>query len=394
MSDLSKRIASLSEEKRRRLTDLLRRHTNAAPTPPIGRVERGDASFFPLSFAQLRLWFLDQLEPGSAAYNVPVHMRLRGPLDPSILGRSLDEVVRRHESLRTSFECVGGEPWQLVHEDAPVALRLEDLSALPGVEREAEVSRLAAEEVWKPFDLTAAPLVRARLLRLGPEEHVFLLTMHHIITDGWSVGVLLRELDALCDAFSRGFATPLPELPVQYADYAVWQREWLQGEELDRLFAHWREALAGAPPALDLPTDRTRSAFAQGTAGSRSILLTPETSDSLRHLSRSEGATLFTTLVAALDVLLYRCTGQEDLVVGTRAVGRNLVETEGIIGFFDNMFSLRSRVSGEMTFADLLRRVRENMLGAYAHQDLPFERLVAELQPERDLGRHPVFQSR
>ena len=354
---------------------------------------RARKDYVPLSFAQQRLWFLDQLEAGSAAYNVPTAVRLRGSLNVKALERSLKEVVRRHEVLRTTFTVVEGQPVQVIGEGEEFGLSVLELAAgLSAEEREAEVQRLAQVEAAQPFDLRIGPLLRATLVRLSAEEHVALLTMHHIVSDGWSTGVLIRELAALYEAFTQGQSSPLPELPIQYADYAVWQREWLSGEVLERQLGYWREQLAGAPAQLELPTDHARPAVQSFAGGFEDFKVSRELSEQLRRLSRSEGTTLFMTLLAAFKLLLYRYTGQDDIVVGTGIANRNRHETEGLIGFFVNMLVLRTKLSGAESFRELLGQVREVALAAYAHQDVPFERLVEELQPERDLSRTPLFQ--
>jgi len=357
---------------------------------PLQRVSR-DGNL-PLSFAQQRLWFFDQLEPGSSAYNISTGFRLTGPLDVAALERSLNEIVRRHEALRTSFAVVDGQPVQVIAPAERFKLALVDLQKLPEAERETEARRLASEEAQGPFDLARGPLVRAGLLRLGEREHVLLLTMHHILSDGWSMGVLFRELSVLYEAFSNGDPSPLPELPVQYADFAVWQRQWLQGEVLEEQLSYWRERLGGAPPVLHLPTDRPRPAVQTYRGARKTLRLPNKLTDALKVLSRREEVTLFMTLLSAFKTLLCRYTGQEDIVVGSPIAGRTRPETEGLIGFFVNTLVLRSDLSGNPTFRQLLGRVREVALGAYTHQDLPFEKLVEELQPERNLSHTPLFQ--
>ncbi|MEK6283639.1 MAG: amino acid adenylation domain-containing protein [Acidobacteriota bacterium] len=346
----------------------------------------------PLSFSQQRLWFLDQLTPGSVAYNMPIAIRLSGSLHLLALQQTFSEILRRHEVLRTSFAVIDGEPVQLVSEPRCFDLPVVDLSHLERLGSEQEVQRLAGEEAHRPFDLTYAPLFRATLLRLAAAEHVLLLTMHHIISDGWSMGVLIKEVTTLYEAFSAGQPSPLAELPVQYADYAVWQREQLQGETLEGQLQYWREQLEGAPVLLELPTDKPRPPV-QSYRGAQHILeVAPRTTRALKMLSQEHGVTLFMTLLAALQVLLYRYTGQEDIVVGTPVAGRTRAETEGLIGFFLNTLALRVSLKGDPTFAALLSRVREACLGAYAHQDVPFERLLEELAPERTLSHTPIFQ--
>jgi len=366
------------------------RRSGAPVLPPVVPVARDRA--LPLSFAQERLWFLDRLEPGSAAYNVPVALRLGGALDAAALERALGEIVRRHEALRTAFREVDGVAAQVIAPFAGFALPVEDLSGLGAEEREAEARRRATEEAARPFDLSAGPLFRAALLRLGEEEHVLLLCMHHVASDGWSIGVLLRELAALYGAYRDGGDAPLPELAVQYADHAVWQREQLRGGALERQLAYWRERLAGAPALLELPTDRPRPAVQTYRGATVSAELPAGVAARLEALGRSEGATPYMVLLGAFQLLLSKYTGSEDVVVGSPVAGRTRPETEGLIGFFVNTLVLRTDLSGDPDFREVLRRVREVTLGAYEHQDVPFERLVEELQPERSLGHSPLFQ--
>ena len=345
----------------------------------------------PLSFAQERLWFLDQLAPGSPFYGIPTAVRLQGPFDVSLFNEIINEIVRRHDALRTTFAAVDGQPTQVVSPPGPMAISLVDLRALPETGREAEVQRLAAEEAQRPFDLAQGPLLRLTLLRLGAEEHVVLLTMHHIVSDGWSMGVFIRELTALYKAFSAGQPSPLPEPPIQYADFAVWQRQWLQGEVLEKQLGYWRKQLAGIP-VLQLPTDLPRPAV-QTFRGARENFALPQAlTEALKNLSQREGATLFMTLLAAFQTLLHRYTGQTDICVGSAIANRNRAEIEGLIGFFVNSLVMRADLSGNPSFQALLGRVREVALAAFAHQDLPFEKLVEELQPERNLSQNPLFQ--
>jgi amino acid adenylation domain-containing protein len=358
--------------------------------PAISRVSR--EGVIPLSFAQRRLWFLDQLMPGNSFYNIPAAVRLQGRLDMKAFERSLNEVVNRHESLRTRFVSEEGQASQVIAAAGSPALPLLDLRGLSEQEREAEARRLAREEAQRQFDLVEGPLLRATLLRLGDEDYVALLTMHHIVSDGWSMGVLVREVAALYEAYSQGRPSPLEELPVQYADYAAWQREWLSGEVLEAQLEYWKQRLAGAPPALELPTDHPRPSVQTYRGATESLRLPAALADSLRELSRREDVTLFMTLLAAFQTLLMRYTGQRDVVVGSPIANRNRAEIEGLIGFFVNTLALRTDLSGDPPFVELLGRVREVALGAYGRQDLPFERLVEELQPERDLSRHPLFQ--
>ncbi|HEX2079665.1 MAG TPA: amino acid adenylation domain-containing protein, partial [Longimicrobium sp.] len=346
----------------------------------------------PLSFAQERLWFIDRLEPGSAVYNIPVAWRLGGALDEAALERALGEIVRRHEALRTVFAEADGSPVQVVAPFGGFALPVEDLSALSEADREAALRRRAGEEARRAFDLSAGPLFRAALLRLGAEDHVLLLSMHHIVSDGWSMGVLFRELSALYAAYREGGESPLPELGVQYADYAVWQREQLAGEVLDRQLAYWRERLAGAPGLLELPTDHPRPPVQTYRGATVPVELSVELLERLQALGRREGATLYMVLLGAFQVLLSKYSGSEDIVVGSPIAGRTRGEVEELIGFFVNTLVLRTDLGGDPSFREVLGRAREATLGAYEHQELPFERLVAELQPERSLSHSPLFQ--
>ena len=358
--------------------------------PPILPVPRnGDLA---LSFAQQRLWFFDQLEPGLSAYNTPAAVRLKGPLNLAALDQSLNEIVQRHESLRTTFGKVEGRPTQVIAPALTIKLPIVDLRNLPASEREIEVQRLVTAEAQRPFDLSKGPLIRCTVLRLGDEEHVGLLTMHHIVSDGWSTGILVRELATLYVAFCAGGSSPLPALPIQYADFAHWQRQWLQGEVLETQIAYWKEQLAGAPALIDLPTDHPRPAVQTFRGAHQSLVLPRHLKDGFKALGRQEGVTLFMAMLAAFKVLLYRYTSQDNLIVGTPIANRNRVEFEGLIGFFVNALVLRTDLSGNPSFRELLRRVREVCLGAYSHQGLPFDRLVEELHLKRDLSRNPLFQ--
>ena len=345
----------------------------------------------PLSFAQERLWFLDQFEPNSSVYNLANGMRLKGTLRVGALEQSLNEIVRRHEALRTSFSMVEGQPIQVISSTFTRPLPVLDLSNLSEAEREAEAQRLADEENQRAFDLARGPLLRSKLLRLGDDDHILLVTMHHIVTDGWSMGVFFRELSVLYEAFSNGKPSPLPALPIQYADYAVWQRDWLKGEILETQLSYWKKRLANVP-TLQLPTDRPRPAVQSFLGASHPLVLSHDLTEKLRALSRKERVTLFMVLLAAFQVLLHRLTGQEDIVVGSPIAGRTRPDIEGLIGFFLNTLVLRTDLSGNPTFKELLARVREVALGAYDHQDVPFEKLLEELRPERDLSRTPLFQ--
>ena len=378
-------VAGLAES-----LELSRRAGQNLQLPPIQPVLRGRE--LPLSFAQQRLWFIDQLDPGNSVYNFPVAVRLKGSLNLAALEQSLNEIVRRHEALRTTFTIVDGQPSQAIAPKLSVSLLIVDLRELPDGERENEVQRLVVEEARRPFDLAQGPLLRASVLQLSDEEQVGLLTMHHIVSDGWSTGILIREMAALYPAFCSGNSSPLLELPIQYADFAYWQRKWLQGAVLQTQIDYWKRQLEGSPPLLDLPIDHPRPAVQTFRGGHQSLSLTKALGNALSALSRKEGATLFMTLLAAFKVLLRCYTSQDDLVVGTPIANRNRLETEGLIGFFVNTLVLRTDLSGNPTFRELVRRVREVCLGAYAYQDLPFEKLVEELRLERDLSRNPLFQ--
>jgi amino acid adenylation domain-containing protein len=346
----------------------------------------------PLSFAQQRLWFLDQYEPKNSVYNIPYGLRLVGPLKVAALEQSLREISRRHEALRTTFSITGGDPVQVISPALSLSMPFVDLTDRLENAREEEAQRLAHEEAGRPFDLRTGPLFRAKLIRLGELNHLLLLTLHHIVSDGWSMAVLYRELSILYRAFINCEPSPLAGLPIQYADYAVWQREYLEGEVLESQLSYWKNQLEGIPGVLHLPTDHPRPAIQSYRGERQSIELSKELTQALKALSRKEGATLFMTLLAAFQTLLHRYTGQDDIVVGSPIANRNRTEIEGLIGFFVNTLVLRSNFSVNPTFTQLLAQVREMALGAYAHQDLPFEKLVEALQPERSLSHSPLFQ--
>ncbi|HYR09522.1 MAG TPA: amino acid adenylation domain-containing protein, partial [Longimicrobium sp.] len=358
--------------------------------PPIVPVPRdGD---LPLSLAQERLWFVDRMDPGSATYHMPLFLRLEGELDPDALRRALDELVRRHESLRTSFPLVDGAPVQRVAPPAPAEVTFYDLGTLRDDERQDEAARLVREQARLPFWLETGPLFRADLVKLGEGDHLLLATLHHAIADGWSLDLLRHELAALYGAFSRGEASPLPEPRIQYGDFSGWQRAWLQGEVLERQVAFWRRTLQGAPPLLALPADRPRPAVQTHSGAVERAFLPREIADGVLALARQEGATLFMVLLAALDLVLSRQSGQEDVVVGTPIAGRTRAETDRVVGLFLNSLALRVSLAGDPAFRELLRRVRDTTLDAYAHQDAPFEAVLEEIHPERAQDRTPVFQ--
>lgn len=353
---------------------------------------RRNGEFFPLSYAQRRLFFLDQLEPDSAAYNIPDAARLKGPLDVAALEQGLGEIVRRHESLRTVFSVVDDEPKQVVRAYTPFALSVVDLSGLTEHSRGETARQLAEIEARRPFDLLRGPVMRATLLQSSPQEHVLLMTLHHIVADEWSLGIFGRELLDLYEMYSGGKPSQLETLPLQYIDFAQWQSELLTGETLDGLLSYWKNQLVSPLPIMKLPTDRPRPAVQSFRGLRQPFSLSYEVSDALELLSQREDCTLFMTLLAAFTVLLHRHTGQEDLIVGTNIANRNRTELEKLIGFFVNMLPLRTKCSDNPSFRQLLERVREVTLGAYAHQDLPFDKLVEDLRPERTLTHTPIFQ--
>ncbi|MCB1032626.1 MAG: non-ribosomal peptide synthetase, partial [Acidobacteria bacterium] len=351
-----------------------RREGSGRAVPPLVPVPRDGA--LPLSFAQERMWFLHRLEPTSTAYNIDGFYHLHGRLDVAVLSRVIGEILRRHEVLRTTFETVDGRPVPRISPDLDLALPVVDLRALPDSTRRREARRLAGEEAARPFDLALGPLVRLSLLRLGDDEHLVLLTLHHIVSDGWSMSLLGSEVAALYRAFVAGESSPLPELPIQYLDFAAWQRAWLAGEVLDEQMDYWREHLAGAPPLIELPTDRPRTTAPQDRGAQRPVHISAQATEALQALGRRSGATLFMTLLSAFQALLWRYGGQDDILVGSPIAGRNRIETEGLIGFFVNTLVLRGNLSGDPGFELLLANNREVVLEAHAHQDLPFEKLV------------------
>ncbi|WP_147443389.1 amino acid adenylation domain-containing protein [Corallococcus sp. AB011P] len=373
-----------------RVEGLRARSEGASAMPLVSSVSREGE--LPLSFSQQRLWFLDRLEPGSPLYNVPAAVRLSGALDVGVLERCFAEILRRHEVLRTTFPVSRQTPVQEIHAEGHLPLVVGELTALDESKRHAEVLRLAEEEARKPFDLSQGPLVRAVLLKLGETEHVLLLTMHHIVSDAWSTGILLRELGELYPAYLTGEQPSLPELAVQYADYAAWQRGWLNEERLASELGWWKARLDGAPALLELPADHPRPAV-QSHRGTHRVQRMPlELQEGVRRLARSEGVTPFMVLLAAFNALLSHLSGREDIVIGTDVAGRDHREVEGLIGFFINQLVLRTRVERAASFRELLGGVRETTLSAYAHQHVPFEKLVEAINPERSLGHAPLFQ--
>jgi amino acid adenylation domain-containing protein len=395
-SDLSgnKRSGS-TEASRERLLGLLAaatRRQQQRAVPAIAAVSRREGAL-PVSFAQERLWFLNQVGLVGAAYNMPMALRLKGRLDVPALERSFSDLIRRHESLRTRFIVQDGVPYQVIDPPASVAMQIEDLSHIPDTEeRERRLHERMTRDQLHRFDLEQGGLLRVVLVRLGEEENALLITMHHIASDGWSLGILNSDLSALYRAHALAEPANLPDLPVQYADYAVWQRQWLRGSVLDEQLRYWRERLQDAPPHLELPTDRPRPAVESFRGADLEFELPGALCNALREIAQQSGATLFMVLLAAWQVLLSRWSGLEDIVVGAPIAGRRRREIEGLIGFFVNTLALRTDLSGTPTFRQLLERVKEVTLGAYAHQDVPFEALVKELRPDRNLARQPIFQ--
>jgi len=362
----------------------------AGPRPAIPHRPRRPN--IPLSFAQEQLWFLDQLEPCSPVYNVCQPVRLNGSLDVPALERSLNEIIRRHESLRTNFAAVDGSPVQVIADRRTLRLAVVKLDAQPDAGNEEALHRLLDAESLKPFNLAHDLLLRVLLARIRPDEHVLMLTMHHIVSDAWSLGVFFHELASHYAAIAAGEPGSLPELPIQYADYAIWERERLEGRALEKQLAYWKNQLSGNLPVLQLPADHSRASRPLSRGAAEILQLSPMLTQKLKALALQEGATLFMTLLAAFQVLLYRYTGQEDVVVGSAVAGRRQMELEKLIGFFVNTLVLRGDLTGNPTFRELLGRGREMVLGALAHQDLSFMKLVQELRPDRSRSRNPFFQ--
>jgi len=383
--------ATLADRKDAILTFL--RRAGSVVTSATSKIEATQRDgFSPLSFAQERLWYLDQLEPSTATYNIPSAFRLAGVLQMDALRQSLNEVINRHEILRTSFVVVNNAPVQSIAPSLELELPLVDLSELAETKREQELSRILQREAERPFDLAKGPLVNAIVVRLQETEHVFFFMAHHTVFDGSSLGILLHELTAFYDASVAGKLMPVLESPIQYADYTVWQRKWLDGEELERQLTYWRKQLEDEVPNLQMPTCRSRPPKQSYRGSVELIQLSKNLVDALAELGRQDGATLYMVLLAAFNVLLYRYSNQDDVVVGSPINNRNRPEIESAIGFFVNTLVLRTSLSGDPSFRELLARVRETCLNAYSHQDLPFEKLVQALQPKRDLSRTPLFQ--
>src|SRR5262245_41495686 len=389
MDDLLSQIADLSADRRELLEQRLRRE-GGGPWSPIPLREGSGET--PLSFAQEQLWFLDRLQPGNPWYNIAACVRFQGLLDPVALEQVLRGLVARHEVLRTTVVARDGRPVQTIAPAVALDMPIVNLRAFSAEERPGRARGLAIEEARTPFDLARGPLLRARLLRLKVDEHWLLLTVHHIAADGWSMRVLVRELAPLSDAFATGEPTALPELPLQYADYSSWQRRRQEQGEFEPQLAYWKDRLRGAPSVLDLPTDHPRPATQTASGARHPFVLPEDLSEGVRGLARREGYTSFMVLLAAFQAVLHRYSGQDDFCVGTPLAGRGRPELDGLVGDFVNTLVLRADLSGDPTFREVLERVRETALGAYAHPDVPFEQLVEVLKPPRDPGRSPLVQ--
>jgi hypothetical protein len=393
MSQISERIRELSPEKRELLMQRLEKKAAPVSQPEVIPRRQIQSKRAPLAYAQERMWVLYQLDPSSPAFNISMAVRLEGKLDITALKRAFGIMIRRHDVLRTTFDVTAdGRPYQSVHTPPSYwPLPITDLGRMTQPARDEEMRRLIAAEAVRPFNLKTGPTFRTSLLRLGAEEHVLLLSLHHIIADGWSMGILVRELTVLYDTFSTGGTSPLTPLPIQYADFAVWQRNWLKGDVLNRQLNYWRRQFADLPFALELPTDYPRRPV-QSFIGERELFsLSEKLSAELKDLGQREGATLFMTLLAAFQLLLHQYSGQDDIVVGSNIANRNRGSVEKLIGFFVNNIVLRTSLAGNPTFRELLARTRDVTLGAYAHQDVPFEMLLETLRPQRR-DHMPPFQ--
>ena len=391
MSDILKRLAGLSPEKRallmKKLQEKAKKERKQQTIP-----KRANQDEYPMSFAQQRMWFHNQLAPDTSLNNIPAAIRLKGSLNVKALKDSLNEIIRRHEVLRASFVTQNGVPHQVVAPELKLDLPVIDLQHIAVNERETKATHKAREEALVPFDLSKGPMIRAKLLRLNSEDHIIVLSWHHIVSDGWSTGVLMMEVAQLYESFSNDQPSLLPELPIQYADFAQWQQEYLQGDVLAKQQDYWKNQLADSPPMLELPTDRPRPTAPVFYGAHLRFQLSKKISDALRAISRQEEATLFMTLLAAFKTLLHHYTGQKDLCVGSPIANRDQGETEGLIGFFVNVLAMRTKFYDNPTFRQLLQRVRLVAMDAYAHQALPFERIVEELKIPRDVSYNPLFQ--
>ncbi|MBV9209445.1 MAG: AMP-binding protein, partial [Acidobacteria bacterium] len=395
MKDISERISSLTPEQRALLESRLKKKGLQAPAAPdvIPRRKDRDSISCPPSIDQERLWFIEQLQPGNTAYNIFTASQIRGHLNVEVMERVVNELIRRHEAFRTTLQSVDGLPVQVIAPELKIELKPVDLQHLPVEERYAEALRLTTEDFSSPFDLEKGPLVRVRLIRMAEDDHVLHINMHHTITDRWSGAVFEKEMVVLYQAFAMGQPSPLPELPIQFADYAVWQRERMNGETYRNELAYWKKQLDGAPFVIDFPTDYPRPPI-QTFSGSRVYVNYPKSLlDGLKELSRREGVTMFMTLTAAYNILLYRYTRQQDILVSAPIGNRIRPETENIVGYLLNLLILRTDLSGNPTFRELLKREQETCIGAFAHQELPFGKLVQELKPKQDPSRNPIAQA-
>jgi hypothetical protein len=390
MDNFSTRIANLAPAQKAALMMRLQANKKSTSGSEITR-RPAQSNISPLSFAQQRLWFLDQLEPG-VAYNLPFALRLLGPLDVKRLEQCVNEIVQRHEILRTTFDQVAEQPVQVISPRLMLTIPVIDLRHLSAAERKAETQRLISQAARQNFDLSRGPLLSCAVLHLADQEYVWTLTMHHIITDGWSIGLFVGELITFYNALSQGEPLESIPLPIQYADYVAWQREWLTGQVLEHELSYWKEHLAGAPHRLGLPTDYPRPPARSFNGGRRSLILSGLKTNALKELARAEGVTLFMTLLAVYEVFLHHLSNCEDIVVGCLIANRNHLETEDLIGFFVNQLVLRTKLSGDPTFRELLQRVRRVTLGGFDHQELPYQWLVDALRVERDLSCNPLFQ--
>ncbi|HEX8920433.1 MAG TPA: condensation domain-containing protein, partial [Pyrinomonadaceae bacterium] len=384
----TEKLAQLSPEKRALLLKLLKSKSDAAGG--LRRQSR-DAEYFPVSFGQHRIWFLEQMLPGNPFFNECYGTRFQVPMNVVALEGAVNEIVRRHEALRTTFAVVNGDPVQVIKPELHVPLSVIDLTHLPAAECEREAQRLAGEEAQQPIDISKGPLIHTTLLRLGANDYIFLVNIHHIVYDGWSTHVFAHELETLYTAYVSGQKSPLPELSIQYADFAIWQRQSLQGGGLTKQLTYWRKQLADLP-TLRLPLDRPRPPVQSYRGAHQHSEIKSEVYIPLRDLSQREGVTMFMVMMAAFKVLLHRYSGQDEIVLGVPIANRSRPELEKLIGFFVNILVMRTDLSGDPTFREVLQRVRKVSLEAYEHQDIPFEKLVDEVQPERETGRSPLFQ--
>ena len=389
--EIAKKLTNFSDKKRLKLVELLRKQgINTLKLPIVPAIRKSNN--LPLSWAQERLWFFNQLEGKSATYNMPVAFRISGNLDINTLQKALSSIVERHEALRTSFQTENNTPIQVIDPEATININLVDLQQLETTQHKTLVLTQAQLEATTPFDLENAPLIRCSLLQLSPSEYVFLLTMHHIVSDGWSIKVFIQELSILYQCFIHKKESPLAQLLVQYADFAVWQKQYLSAEVLSTQLDYWKQQLKDVPDLLQLPTDFPRPRIQTYKGRTQSFSLNTDLTTKLQTLSRNSGTTLFMTLYTAFSTLLYRYSGQSDIVVGTPIANRNRTEIEGLIGFFANTLVLRTRFDNNPSFKELLAQVRETTLKAYENQDVPFEQVVEALKPQRSLSHSPLFQ--